>query len=128
MNREIRYRQPIRNRDGSFKEWFYWGFINGQWIENAIHLNGLDTRTESQQFTGLTDKNGKDIYEGDILNVCDWGGEHTSLGIASVEWDSDEIGWRYSKGLVEDAYDMYKSLNFSKIIGNIFSNPELLNP
>lgn len=68
--RDIKFRQPIREKDGKFTEWFYWGFIDGNFIEPAIHLSGIDTRPESQQFTGLHDKNGKEIYEGDILNVC----------------------------------------------------------
>ena len=67
MNREIKYRQPIRTKNGKFKEWFYWGYIDEQWIQCHFQLNGVDTRKESQQFTGLIDKNGKEIYEGDIV-------------------------------------------------------------
>jgi len=65
--REIKFRQPIRDREGKFIEWFYWGFIDGQWISPAIS-HEKDTREECQQLVaGYKDKINTEIYEGDIL-------------------------------------------------------------
>lgn len=65
IKREIKFRQPIRDRKGNFVEWFYWD----EKISPAIQLNGTDTRSESEQFLGITDKNDVKLFEGDIYSV-----------------------------------------------------------
>lgn len=68
---EYKFRQPIMDVKGNFKEWFYWGFIDGQFIQPAIHLNGNDTRNESDICTGLCDKNGIYVYSNDYVKHGD---------------------------------------------------------
>lgn len=76
--------------------------------------------------TGIRDKNNKLIFEGDILNVFNWGyrSKGQLLGTTNVIWSETDKGFRYSDfDLVDDEYDQFRSV---EIIGNIHENPELL--
>lgn len=69
------------------------------------------------QFTGLTDKNGREIYEGDIYRLTFDGGKTFDPDLKAV------------RNFVEDSYWL-KSLGYQgqdvEVIGNIYENPELL--
>lgn len=79
-----------------------------------------------EQFTGLTDKNGKEIYEGDILACYDWGTTNTFMHNDVILWDVDENGWNFKTDWAECRYDFRKAIIVSEVIGNIHENPELL--
>ena len=69
------------------------------------------------QFTGMTDKNGTKIFEGDILNEPFQGGEK----LYYVFWDEDYFSFRVKNGYGEyylDEIDKYRC----EVIGNIYDN------
>lgn len=84
---------------------------------------------ELMQFTGLKDKNGKEIYEGDIIRTqtMHYNGSGQFIGmtdrIASVVFHNGRFALRMESGAMPD---LSFGLRFNEVIGNIYENPELL--
>lgn len=76
------------------------------------------------QFTGLCDKNGKRIWENDIVRLVYDGEEH----IYQIIWDNSELDFKAANG--EENYgsnfEYLLCCDDIEVIGNIFDNPELL--
>lgn len=79
----------------------------------------VDDDLEIMQYTGLKDKNGKEIYEGDIAKVMD-------MTLAVVKY-SDDRGAYYldCKKKIGDV-GLICQYDTIEVIGNIYENPELL--
>ena len=76
------------------------------------------------QYTGLLDRNGKEIYEGDILR---WGKD---FHIFVVEWIASETRFGVRNTLLtycDPDKDSFSNTGICEIIGNIHQNPELIN-
>lgn len=120
----------FRAWDKSFRRMTYDIFFF--WKENKITVYELEEDASKsylpnshvvlEQCTGLKDKNGRLIYEGDIVNIlC----EIEEQGV--IEWALEEAQFvirAEQAGFVAD-FDNYSSIDL-EVIGNIHENPELL--
>lgn len=82
------------------------------------------------QYTGLKDKDGKEIYEGDVVSVKYLYDKRTT-DRAQVSWQEDKAGFglKSLKGLTNEVYELYQvtAEHNLEIIGNIHENKELLD-
>lgn len=94
--------------------------VTGDWIvNNDIHL---------MQSTGLKDKNGKEIFEGDILtngiDIVDVR-NHETLGFYTLV-NGREVFFGHGTSIEEFEEDIEGFTEIAEILGNIYENPELL--
>lgn len=116
------------DRDGSFAVGFYEdGYIIGKVADASDDYISpefwvaVDKNTVGQ-YTGLHDKNGREIYEGDILDIglIDQDGKPV---VAPVKYDTFAAGYTLDNG----GNGIWQRLTKDyEVIGNIFENPELL--
>lgn len=122
MNREIKFRAW----DAERKEMFYPSNLTTEIYKRNQSVNLVcrrftgDSNSILMQYTGITDRKGKEIYEGDIIN--DSGKECVvkfNDGNTLAFWlDSISEGLGYLMCSTESEW--------YEVIGNIYENPELL--
>jgi uncharacterized phage protein (TIGR01671 family) len=137
MNREIKFRAwDISHK--CFLPNDVYAIISTDFNAFGVMLKDWDNYKEGEyfykdsqvlmQYTGLKDKNGKKIYEGDILNIG-FGGDASMVyhthNYCVVFWCDKNLQWKtkYNKG--DNPLTGYY-LPVYEVIGNIYENPELL--
>jgi len=131
MNREIKFRAWEKFA----KQMLYEGHTetaNGNSMYcSKTTLFMLGENAEIMQFTGLHDKNGKEIYEGDIcivqIQLGGFWGNTPNPKTAQIFYDTDGAGyiakWEWAKN---QHYERLTCDIDCEVVGNIYENPELL--
>ena len=115
-----------------FEEWHIGNIVkepDGLYIrdikENVMAY--IDDESTICQCTGLKDKNGKLIWENDVVGFWDTysteNGQAEMDCIGKVVWDDETISFQVTNRLSAESYEV---LDECSVIGNIFDNPELL--
>lgn len=81
---------------------------------------------ELMQYTGLKDKNGVEIYEGDILKAGDGYTGLIGYRTESAQFVGFNIGNEFTEEEFDTLYTVNGSFNSAEVIGNRFETPELL--
>jgi uncharacterized phage protein (TIGR01671 family) len=131
MNREIKFRAWDGNNMIGFDSVKYLVEFDGTIWENEgeyEHDRLMERPTFTlMQFTGLRDKNDKEVYEGDIVTMLSYNYQHMNNYKWEVRYNPEGMMFKfyYSDGKKECYEDIYGWHSF-EIIGNVYENPELL--
>ena len=123
---------------------------NGEWVEGFYLYTNENTQPviidmeccsnviipeTIGQYTGMTDKNGKKIFEGDIVRLTDEHNEMEWTAVVVFGNPNGDYSWGWQLSAIEEFggnkdillwVDMEESGAYCEVIGNIYDNPELM--
>ena len=101
------------------------GYYMWDKIDGSLYQVEVDPETIGQ-FTGLYDKNGKKIYEGDIISF-DYGvGEPVSEDLIEVRFVRGVFAFLWNGDLDDECPVSSPTHEWANVVGNIHDNPELI--
>lgn len=125
--RQIKFRVPTRCQNGHFR-WMFLSLYRGEthmtWGQKDCNCpthgidNGFDPIGDDEQFTGLLDKNGIEIYERDIVKSKGYNNQ--------IEVKYDDIQASDDMTAPGVGFQFPTEPSEMEIIGNIWENPSLL--
>lgn len=115
--REIKFKGKRKDTG----EWIY-GDLRHQKVGDFYEIDGWTVNTDTiGQFTGLYDKNGKEIYEGDIVSL-----NKDLLGSYVVRYDTKNARFSMYHDNYEQAGFNLETMKNYEVIGNIHDNLEFI--
>ena len=128
----VRLKDVYKNRETNR---IYPGFAENDCGNFYGDFYEIDPKTIGQ-FTGLFDKNGERVFDGDIVKFTDTNADYEWIGKVEFGNPNAEYNWGfqlvYIKGTKANTdilcwFDMEETGAFAEVIGNIHDNPDLLN-
>lgn len=122
--REIKFRAWDKVNKKMQYSGIVWGEYDFPVLSGFNYGDDINNLSNLMQYTGLKDKNGKEIYEGDIIQWINYTTNDGMKNITVIEYDDKDASF-----YIGNWYDRYfpDTSKEALIIGNIYENPALLD-
>lgn len=118
---ELKFRYVLKGKldNKIYYKWYYLKQIESG-LSKLFDIDNYEIIYKNQ-YTGLKDKNSKEIYEGDLIKI-----EMSNKWIFKIVWDETYSCFK-GQNIYDDSHDIiFGFFDGLEIIGNLHENPELL--